>query len=172
MQEEVKIPKERIAVLIGEKGNEKKRIQKRTNTTLMINSNDGIVLIEGKDSVDVMVAKDIVRAVGRGFNPDIALALSNEENNFELINIHDFVGKSKNQEGRVKARIIGTDGKARKNIENLTNTSIVVFGKTVGIIGKIDDVDLARRALENLINGSPHMKVYKWIELQKTGKEV
>ena len=169
MQEELKIPKERIAVLIGEKGNEKKRIQKRTNTKIIISSKEGDVLIEGEDSIDVMITRNIVKAVGRGFNPDVALALTNEENSFELINIHDFIGKSKNQEGRVKARVIGTDGRCRKKIENLTHTSIVVFGKTVGIIGKIEYVDLARRALEKLINGSPHNKVYKWIEIQKTG---
>ncbi len=167
MQEEVKIPKERIAVLIGEKGNEKKRIQKRTNTKVTVSSKEGDVLIEGEDSVDVMVARDVVKAIGRGFNPDVALGLTNEENSFVLINIHDLVGKSKKQEVRVRSRVIGTDGKCRVRIENLTNTSIVIFGKTVGIIGRVEDVDLARRALEKLINGSPHMKVYKWIEMQK-----
>ncbi len=167
MQEEVKIPKERIAVLIGEKGNDKRRIQRRTNTRIRISSKEGDVLIEGDDSLNVVIARDIVRAVGRGFNPDIALALSNEGNCFELVNIQDFVGKAKNQNVRIKSRVIGTDGKCRRNIENLTGTSIVVFGKTIGIIGNIEGVGLARRAIEKLINGSPHNKVYKWIEIQK-----
>jgi ribosomal RNA assembly protein len=167
MQEEVKIPKERIAVLIGEKGNDKRRIQRRTNTKIIISSKEGDVLIEGEDSLNVVIARDIVRAIGRGFNPDIALALSNEENSFELLNIQDFVGKAKNQNIRIKSRLIGTNGKCRRSIENLTGTSIVVFGKTVGIIGTIEGVSLARRAIEKLITGSPHNKVYKWIEIQK-----
>ena len=32
MQEEIKIPKERIAILIGAKGVEKRKLQKQTNT--------------------------------------------------------------------------------------------------------------------------------------------
>ena len=170
MQEEIRIPKQRIAVLIGEKGSTKRQIQKLTKTNLSINSEEGDVIIEGEDSLNVVITKEIIKAIGRGFNPNRALSLLNEENAFEIVNIHDLVGDSKKQEIRVRSRVIGEKGKARKTLESLTNTKISVYGKTVGIIGKLEDAYLARRAIEKLIKGSPHGKVYGWIKLNLSNK--
>ena len=68
---------------------------------------------------------------------------------------------------RLKGRIIGAGGKAKKQIEALTNTNIVVYGKTVGIIGKIDESLIAKQAIENLLRGAKHSNVYAWLEKQK-----
>ena len=167
MQEEIKIPKERIAVLIGEKGSEKRKLQKKTETKIKISSMEGDVIIKGEDSLNVLSVRDIIKAVGRGFNPKIAYKLLKEENMFDMLNLHDYTKGSKNQEIRIKARVIGREGKARKTIERFTDTDICVFGKTVGIIGKVEDVNLARRALDKLLKGSPHGKVYSWIKRQQ-----
>jgi ribosomal RNA assembly protein len=172
MIEQIKIPKKRIAVLIGEKGLTKQKIEKKTSTILNVGSKNGDINIEGKISLNVYLTKKIIMAIGRGFNPDVALSLLNDKNFFEMINIHDLVGKSKNQEIRIKSRVIGTRGKARIRIEEMTGVHISIYGKTIGIIGSIEGVDLARRALEKLINGSPHQKVYQWIEMQQLEEEI
>ncbi len=167
MQEELKIPKERIAILIGEKGKEKRKLQKLTDTKIIISSEEGDVILKGEDSLKVIITRDIIKAIGRGFNPKIAVNLLKEENMFDMLNIHDYAGSSKKQEVRVKSRVIGREGKARKTIEKFTNTDICVYGKTIGIIGKVEDVNLARRALDKLLKGSPHGKVYGWIKRQQ-----
>ena len=167
MQEEIKIPKERIAILIGEKGIEKRKLQKKTDTTIQISSKEGDVVISGKDSLNILIVRDIIKAIGRGFNPKIANNLLNEENMFDMINIHDYSGNSKKQEARIKSRVIGRDRKARRTIERFTNTNICIYGKTIGIIGHIEDVSLARRSLDKLLKGSPHGKVYGWIKKQQ-----
>lgn len=172
MQEEVKIPKERIAVLIGEKGTTKKKIQDETKTKITISSEDGDVRIEGEDALKVITTKNIVKAVGRGFNPDIALKLINEEFILDIINIQDFSGKSKKAAERLKARVIGTEGKAKRMLEKMTNTEVQVYGKTVAIIGKQEDVYLARRGVEIILNGAPHNNAYYWIQNQLDIKEV
>lgn len=172
MQEEVKIPKERIAVLIGEKGATKRKLQNKTKTKIKVSSKEGDVTIEGEDSLKVIKTKDIVKAVGRGFNPEIALELTKEEMILDLINIQDFSGKSKKAEERLKSRVIGTDGKARKMLEKMTNTNICVYGKTVAIIGKQEDVYLARRGVEIILNGAPHNNAYHWIQKQLDVKEI
>ena len=69
--QELSIPKLRIAVLIGTKGVTKKKIEKVTKTQISI-SKEGDVLIEG-DSLDCFFAEKVVKAVGRGFNPEVAL---------------------------------------------------------------------------------------------------
>ncbi len=171
MSEELKIPKERIAVLIGEKGTTKRKIQKLTNTKITVSSKEGDVLIEGEDNYQLYLTKNIVSAIGRGFNPEIALKLLKEDYTFDIINIHEFSGKSKKQEERIKSRVIGKEGKARNTLEKMTNTSISVFGKTVGVIGNLEDVYLAKKALDKLLNGSPHSNVYKYIEREKERQE-
>ena len=51
--------------------------------------------------------------------------------------------------------------------ETLTETFISVYGKTVAIIGKTENIDLSKRAIEKLLGGAPHGNVYQFIEMQK-----
>ena len=172
MQEEVKIPKERIAILIGEKGSTKRKIQTKTHTKIQVNSHEGDVVITGENSLEVLNAKTIIKAIARGFTPKIALKLLNDELILEIINIKDFSGKSKKSEERLKSRIIGTGGKARRTLERMTNTDIRVYGKTVAIIGKQEDVYLAKRGAEIILNGAPHSNAYIWIKKQLELREI
>ena len=55
-------------------------------------------------------------------------------------------------------------GKARLNIENLTNASITVYGRTVAIIGEPNQLRLAVDAIASLSNGSMHGPVYTKLE--------
>lgn len=164
--EQLKIPKQRIACLIGKKGSEKKEIEKKTKTKLKVNSSEGDIIIEG-DNLNCYSCKRIIQAIGRGFNPKIALLLLDENYYFELINIEDYSKKSKNALIRLKSRLIGTKGKAWKTIEKLTNTYLSIYGKTVGIIGLQDDVILTKQAIINLLQGSKHANVYAYIQKHK-----
>ena len=170
-QETVKIPKERIAVLIGPKGSTKRKIEKETDTKLIIDSKEGDVTITSEDPYQVFITIPIIKAIARGFNPEKALNLLNENYSLETINITDVIGKSKNDMLRLKARIIGSKGKARKSIEYMTNTKISIYWKTVCIIGDALDVMLAKQAIERLLKGAKHGNVYSWIEKQKEFKE-
>ena len=165
--QELKIPKERIAVLIGTKSEIKSKIQKITKTTINVDSQEGDVLIEG-DSLNVYTATLIIKAIARGFNPDIALLLRNDKFALEIITITDFSGKSKKKLDRLKGRVIGTRGKSRNTLEKLTNTNISVYGKTIAIIGLIEDISISREAVEKLLQGSAHSNVYNFIEKQKS----
>ena len=161
---ELRIPKERIAVIIGKKGEIKDQIEEATHSVLAIDSKEGDVQITGKDTLGMFTAKDVITAVGRGFNPDIAMLLLRTEYVLEIINMKDYVGKSKKQAIRLKGRVIGTEGKTRTNIERLTETYISVYGKTISIIGHPENVVLAREAIEKLLTGSEHSTVYHWLE--------
>ena len=48
-----------------------------------------------EDPLSVWKARYIVKAIGRGFNPEIALKLMDDEMILEIINLPDYVGKSK-----------------------------------------------------------------------------
>lgn len=163
---DLKIPKDRVAVLIGKDGETKKQLEEASKTKLNVDSAEGDVKILGKDALLLFQTREIIRAIGRGFNPDIALLLLKQDFIFELINLHDFV-KGKNHLLRVKGRIIGSEGKSRKTIEGLTDAYISVYGKTVGIIGDMEAVQEARKAIEALLTGSTHSSVYASLERYK-----
>jgi ribosomal RNA assembly protein len=160
---ELKIPKERIAVLIGAKGETRKRIEDITHAKLDIDSDEGDVRIGGHDALGLFTAREIVRAIARGFNPELALQLTKQDMGFEIIPL---ASHAKNQDDmtRLKGRVIGEGGKSRRVIEELTGCDISVYGKTVAIIGPIEAVPACRRAIEALLSGQAHASVYHWLE--------
>lgn len=164
---EIKVPKARIAVLIGAKGETKRKIEEELHVTLTIDSKEGDVVIAGEDALDLLVAQNIVKAVGRGFNPDLALNLLKPDYNLEIIQLNDYGAKSPESYIRLKGRVIGKEGKSRISMESLTETNISVYGKTIAVIGRIENVNIARRAIDSLLTGSPHSSVYRWLEKKR-----
>ena len=167
-----KIPRERIAVLIGPEGNIKKHIEKMLSVQLRIESETGgitIILAEGVEDPSVLFkTKDVVTAIGRGFSPERAFRLvRDEEAILGIIDLRTVFGKSESDIRRVKGRIIGMNGKTRKIIEGLTEADVVVYGYTVGIIGKIEQVEAAREAIQMLIRGSLHSTVYRFLHRKR-----
>ena len=164
---ELRIPKERVPVLIGKDGEVKRRIEEDTHSRMEIDSKEGDVFLRGSEAIPLFTAREIVMAIGRGFSPGNALLLLKTDYIFEIINLRDYSGKSKNTMERLKGRVIGKDGKARRTIEDLSEAAITVFGKTIGIIADAEGASMARYAIESLLQGSTHANVYKWLETKR-----
>jgi ribosomal RNA assembly protein len=81
-----------------------------------------------------------------------------------VIDLREFAGKSNANVERIKGRIIGEGGRARRNMENLSGTHISVYGKTVSIIGDSSKLRLAVDAISSISNGSMHGAVYTKLE--------
>ncbi len=163
---EIRIPKDRVAVLIGKKGEVKKNLEENTNTRINIDSQEGMVLIEGSDPIFLFSLREIIRAISRGFNPEIASLLLKQDYGLEILPLKDYIKNKKTLE-RLRGRVIGEGGKSRETIETLTGTYISVYGKTVSIIGEFNGLYYARKAIEQLLQGSPHSNVYKWLEARQ-----
>lgn len=164
---ELKVPKNRVAVIIGKEGSVKKEIEETTKTKLNIDSKEGDVFVSGEDALGLYTAREIIRAIGRGFNPEVAKLLLKPDYVFEVVDLSEYVGKSKDAMLRLKGRVIGREGKSRKLIEELTECRISVFGKTISIIGQPEPAYSARQAIESLLRGSTHANVYKWLEKRR-----
>lgn len=173
MSKYIKIPKKRIGVLIGKDGSTKQYIEERSNTRLEIDSKAGTVeLIAKKDSeniVSLWKAKDVVKAIARGFSPKKAYLLFDDDSAFEIINLENFFNTPK-QIKRIKGRIIGENGKSRKMIEEMTDAYVSVYGHTVSIIGEFFSFKIAKSAVMRLIQGYSHSRVYRF--LQKNYKKI
>ncbi len=165
------IPKDRVGVLVGLGGTVKSTIEDRLFVDLKIDSPSGAVQIGVKpnapDPSGALQAKDIVLAIGRGFSPERAFRLFNEDTALDIIDLHDFFGKNEAEIRRVDGRIIGREGKTRRILEELTGAAISVSGHTVSIIGGYEAVSMAKDALEKLIKGRQHGTVYKFLRRRR-----
>jgi ribosomal RNA assembly protein len=171
----VRIPKERVGVLVGPEGAVKRDLEAKLPIELKIDSEAGsveIVLSEKAEDPSLLFrAKDVVTAIGRGFSPDEAFRLvRNEDTMFDFIDLRAIFGRSESDITRVKSRIIGMNGKTRRTIEELTEADVVVYGHTVGFIGTFGQVEVARSAVQMIIQGSQHHTVYSF--LQKKRREI
>jgi ribosomal RNA assembly protein len=116
------------------------------------------------DILDLNKALEIVMAISKGFSPERAFNLFNEENSLEVIDLRDYVGKSSNSLSRVKSRLIGEKGKSRRTIEELTGSYISIYGHHVGIIGSPDQINLTTEAITRLCSGRSHKNVYNFLQ--------
>ncbi|VVB61747.1 Polyribonucleotide nucleotidyltransferase [uncultured archaeon] len=165
----LKIPENRVAVLIGTGGATKKKIEKEFKCRLRVSS-EGDIEIIAKDTANALRGREAVMAIARGFSPEHAMLLKSEENVLEILSLPDYGISEKSME-RYKSRLIGTRGKARANIEELTKTSISIYGKTVAIIGAPENVKNARNAIELLLSGKTHVTSYIFLRKQKEKEE-
>jgi ribosomal RNA assembly protein len=163
----VKIPRERVGVLIGKGGKVKEMIEKTCGVKLTIDSEYGNVTITDSAKPDQMLpfkAVEIVTAIARGFSPQRANRLFDEETMLYVQDLKEFAGKSNNALERIKGRIIGVDGKARKIMEQLSGAYISVYGHSVAMIGNSEEIRLASEAITMLARGSMHKAVYNMLE--------
>lgn len=163
----IRIPHDRIGVLIGKSGKVKSKIEKLCHVSLEIDGTTGEVWIKSNDTVEKIEpfkAMEIVTAISRGFSPENAMTLMKGENSLHVIDLRDFAGKSSANIERIKGRLIGEGGKARRNMENLSGTLISIYGKTVSVIGDTSKLRLAVDAISSISSGCMHGAVYNKLE--------
>ena len=149
------VPNDRIRVVMDRKT--KEAIEKDLGVKISFNEN--LVEING-EGIELFRAKDVVKAIGRGFSPLKAFRLFDDEENLEVVEI---TGKE-NKIKIIRSRMIGTNGKTRRLIEKFSGCSISVYGKTISMIGKYEQISIAREAVDMILRGSKHSKVYGFLQ--------
>jgi len=168
----VKVPKDRIGALIGPEGRVKETIEKKLSVELGVDSESGDVTItltsQAEDPSILFRAKEVVTAVGRGFSPERAFRLLQDEDAvLQVMDLRESVGRSVSDIQRLKGRIIGKEGKTRRIIEELTEVDLSVYGHTISIIGSMDQVEIAREAIQMMLRGSLHATVYRFLHRKR-----
>ena len=162
----VKIPLDRVGVLIGKEGKVKAMIEKACGVILDIDSENGEVMIRSNapiEQLEPFKAVELVTAIARGFSPDRAKRLLEEDTMLQIIDLKEYA-RTRNSLERIKGRIIGANGKARRLIEELSGAYVSIYGHYVAIIGKPEEVRLASEAVDMLARGSMHKTVYSMLE--------
>ena len=171
----LKIPRERIGVLIGPKGRDKKRIEDFFSVILHVDSESGAIEIALNPNTSnistIFTVRNIVKAIGRGLSPERAMILNKEDYDLHIINLTEYVGTSKNSIARVRGRIIGKNGRSRELLEELTETYVSVYGDTVSYIGGPEALEVARVAIMMLIEGAFHKSVWNFLYAYRRKKK-
>ncbi len=172
----VKIPLERVGALVGKEGIVKNEIEKRCSVALSIDGSTGDVQISYDNASlkegDPFKAQDVITAIARGFSPQRAFNLFEQGKGLSTIDLREYSGKSENSLARIKARLIGSDGKARKLIEQLSETAISVYGHTVSIIGESDKTKVAEEAIVKLASGGTHKAAYQMLQKYRSKQKL
>ena len=144
---------------------EKAELEKELGVKITIQGRK--ITLEG-NPMDEYEAGIILDAISFGFKVKIALTLLDEDKIFRKLPMKNFTRRKNLKE--VRARVIGTEGKTRRTIENIASCDVVINDNTVGVIGSAESIENATTALSNLIKGSKQANVYRFLERMNAQK--
>ena len=162
-----RVPKNRIAVLIGKGGQTRKLLEEISGAEVDIDSQPGEVMAEGQEEPDPVVRMkmpDVVLAIGRGLAPSRAIQLIQDDVFLRMYDIREWVGRQPNQTRRMRSRLIGRNGRIRSLIEEISNCEMAIHGSTVLVIGDREGIALAGPAIEGILRGSEHSTILHGLE--------
>jgi ribosomal RNA assembly protein len=143
----------------------KEAVEKKLSVKITIKGKQAI--IEG-EPVEEYEALTIIDALDFGFSIKDAIRLTDENVVFRKLPIKQFTTRKNLEE--VRGRIIGTEGKTLRAIEEVSGCGVVLHENTVGIIGEAENIEEATTALKSLIKGSKQANVYKFLERMNAAK--
>ena len=114
------------------------------------------------------VAIEVLEAINLGFSADRALELTQDGFMLQTVHIKDITKRHDLE--RVRARIIGTQGRTLKTLQNLTNCDLAMNDNEIGLIGPIQEMEDAVQAVTSLVQGSKQGNVYGRLERQRKKK--
>lgn len=168
-----KVSLDRVGVIIGGGGSVIDMLRRRLGVSVRVDSTTGSVTIEPMSPstpvANLLKAKEYIDAIGYGFSPERAERVLEEDQVLVVIDLKGYVGDSENHLKRIKGRIIGEGGRARRHLEEITDTYISVGENSVAIIGGYEEAEIARQAIQMLIEGRQHVTVYKYTEKMMAG---
>lgn len=121
-------------------------------------------IMASKDQIeDILKGEEILRALKWGFPPQTALKLRKSNFDFQTVDLKRFRGDL----NRIKSRVIGRNGKTKKKIQGVTNTSIIISKRHVVVLGGYEGLKMAIQAIKMIASGRRQQDVYQWLHREK-----
>jgi ribosomal RNA assembly protein len=107
-------------------------------------------------------AEKVIQALEFGFPFSVTMMIRENGYMFEVLNIKDYT-KRKDLK-RIRARIIGKEGKTLKTLSSLTKCYFELKDNTVGIVGDPEHIENAQNSIISIIKGAKQTNVYSHLE--------
>jgi KH domain-containing protein len=143
----------------------KKEIERELGVEIEMMKNG--VQVSG-DAVKEYDAERVFEAINFGFTVKKALLLKQDDYVFRTVHIKDHTKRNLKD---VKARLIGTKGKTRRTIAEISDCEVLIGEGDVGVIGHAEDIEDTVTAIINLIKGSKQANMYRFLEKQNRLKK-
>ncbi len=136
-----------------------KKIEKILN--IKIKNRGKEIIIESKPE-DEYIAEKVLEALEIGFPFSVAMMIKENNYSFEIINIKDHTNRKDLK--RIRARIIGKDGRTLKTLSDLTRCYFEMKDNFIAIIGNPEYTKNAHEAIISIIKGSKQANIYSHLE--------
>ncbi|MBE5728548.1 hypothetical protein IHE51_01690 [Candidatus Parvarchaeota archaeon] len=156
MHEELVIVKSKVEQL----KKESKLMKAADDLNVSIDIDGNTISMDSESASNLMMVKDMILAYSRGFAPDIAKLLLNDDYSLIVMNMNDYT-KSEKRQTQLKGRVIGRYGSIKERLGKLTMCSLRVYGKTISIIGQYEYANVAESGVDMLLKGMNFETVFK-----------
>ncbi len=141
----------------------RRKLEKKLNVKI---TNRGKEVFINGEPEDEYLAEKVIDALNFGFPFSTALLIKEQGYEFEILNIKDYTNRKDLE--RIRARIIGTKGKALKTLSSLTKCDLEIKNNYIGIIGHPELIKNAQGGVISIIRGTKHGNVYRHLEKSKS----
>ena len=115
------------------------------------------------DPYTAFKAINAFKALAYGFSMGDAMKLLSDDYALHVIELKDYASGAEDAR-RLKGRVIGEKGKTKKIIQEYTGVNLVITDNAIAILGLSDQVEIARKAVEMLLEGRQHKTVYEYLD--------
>ncbi len=122
----------------------------------------GLLEIEGEGG-KVWIATQVLKALDFGFKPQQAYKLFSDNYFLEIIDL-ELVFSNPKAIDRYKGRVIGSEGRAKHTLQELSGAFISISGNKIAVLGEFDDLQMAKEGILRILEGAPHTAVYAFLE--------
>jgi len=161
------VPPERARAVLRKGGRLRRSIEERYDVSLAVDDETGGVSVRytpEKAAEAFLALRNIMSAVSTGFDEGAIRDMIERDLQFAALDLEDKVGSSRSALTRIKGRIIGQRGRAKRKIEEATGCMISIYENKVGISGPPETMEIAREAVDRLSSGFQHETVYRFLE--------
>lgn len=158
------LPKKTTNLLKKNSHEWRKKIEEKGEVKLKISGENAV--IEG-DGGNEWIVEQVLTALSYGFAPKEAFKLFKDNYFIEVVDLEQAFRRHEKKIKRYKARVIGSGGRSKKKLQELTGAHIAVSEKQIAVLGEFEEAKAAKEAVLRLLEGAEHSGVYAFLEKQK-----
>lgn len=160
-----KIPPERVQILLSKNGEIRNLLEHKLGIRMEIDEETGSISVKypPESAENYFLVKKVTDGISAGFSEADIREMIEKDLALVIVDLEEYISRLSHI-SRIKGRIIGQKGRAKKKIEDYSRCKISIYQNLVGILGPEENIELAREAVIKLVKGFEHQTVYRFME--------